>query len=64
VKLMRHRLDILALTVDQAWEKYCSALHLALAHKHIDDAAEFHRIAQESLDTYFRKFYEREKVST
>jgi hypothetical protein len=59
MKLIQAPCDILILTADQAWENYCNALHLALGQRYRIDAIHYHDIAEESLDTYWRKFYEK-----
>jgi hypothetical protein len=53
MKLITVPCDILILTADQAWENYCTALHLALGQRYRIDATQFHDIAARSLDQHF-----------
>jgi hypothetical protein len=53
MKLIQTPCDILILTADQAWENYCTALHLALGQRYRIDATRYHDIAARSLDQHF-----------
>jgi hypothetical protein len=53
VKLIQAPCDILILTADQAWENYCTALHMALGQRFKIDAIRYHFIAARSLDQHF-----------
>jgi hypothetical protein len=53
MKLIQTPCDILILTAGQAWENYCTALHLALGQRYRIDATRYHDIAARSLDQHF-----------